>query len=85
MYIKVSILTSDESFSGITVPVNIQKDNKKIEKLIKASRKNWATKYQKPVLSKTSNGHVKQTEETENAATAQGGVPRIPENETIQN
>lgn len=83
MYIKVSTLTSDEPFSGITVPVNIQKDNKKIEKLTDASRKNWAIKYQSPEITKTSNGQIKQVKEAEERTTAQSGTPLMPEQETV--
>ncbi|MBI2314969.1 type IV secretion system DNA-binding domain-containing protein [Candidatus Daviesbacteria bacterium] len=46
-YIKISALEPEEPFSGETIYVPLKKDIKKIEKLIKASRKNWATFYQK--------------------------------------
>ncbi len=46
-YIKVSALSPEEPFSGETIYLPIKKDAKKIEKLIDASRKNWAIVYQK--------------------------------------
>ncbi len=45
-YIKVSALEPEEPFSGETIYIPLKKDNKKIEKLIESSRKNWAIKYQ---------------------------------------
>jgi len=47
-YIKVSALEPEEPFSGETIYMPLKKDPKRIEKLIEASRKNWAIKYQKP-------------------------------------
>jgi len=47
-YIKVSALEPEEPFSGETIYSPLKKDDKKIEKLIEASRKNWAIVYQKP-------------------------------------
>lgn len=47
-YIKVSALDPEEPFSGETIYIPLKKDAKKIEKLIAASRKNWAIVYQKP-------------------------------------
>jgi energy-coupling factor transporter ATP-binding protein EcfA2 len=44
-YIKISALEPEEPFSGETVYMPLKKDVKKIEKLIEASRKNWAIKY----------------------------------------
>jgi hypothetical protein len=81
-YIKVSGTESEEPYSGTTIYTPLKKDNQLIEKLVEASRKNWAIKYQRPVLSKTSNGHIKQGKETEETATTQSAMPRIPENET---
>ncbi|MFA5933198.1 MAG: DUF87 domain-containing protein [Microgenomates group bacterium] len=46
-YIKVSALEPEEPFSGETIYTPLKKDDKKIEKLIESSRKNWAIKYQK--------------------------------------
>ncbi len=47
-YIKISAIESEEPFSGTTILTSITKDPKKIEKLIEASRKNWAIVYKKP-------------------------------------
>lgn len=49
-YIKISAIESEEPFSGTTIVTPIKKDNKKIEKLIEASRKNWTITYTKPVV-----------------------------------
>ena len=46
-YIKVSALEPEEPFSGETINTPLKKDEKKIEKLVEASRRNWAIKYQK--------------------------------------
>ncbi|KKR16688.1 MAG: hypothetical protein UT45_C0004G0019 [Candidatus Daviesbacteria bacterium GW2011_GWA2_39_33] len=56
-YIKVSALEPEEPFSGETIYTPLKIDDKKIEKLIEASRKNWAIVYQKikePVNTKMS-------------------------------
>jgi hypothetical protein len=81
-YIKVSALEPEEPFSGKTIYIPLKKDLKKIEKLITASRKNWAIKYQRLNVSKTTNGHIKQAEEAK-TVTTQSAMPRIPENETV--
>ncbi len=47
-YIKISAVEPEEPFSGETSYTPLKKDSKKIEKLIEASRKNWAITYQKP-------------------------------------
>jgi hypothetical protein len=80
-YIKVSALESDEPYSGITIYTPLKKDTKLIDKLIESSRINWAIKYQRPEVSKTSNGHIKEVKETENVTTAEGGMPLSPEQE----
>ena len=49
-YIKVSANEPEEPFSGQTIYTPLKKDTEKIEKLIEASRKNWAIVYQKPIL-----------------------------------
>lgn len=46
-YIKVSALEPEEAYSGETIHMPVKKDAKKFEKLIEASRKNWAIVYQK--------------------------------------
>jgi len=51
-YIKVSGLEPEEAFSGETIYTPIRKDEKKIEKLIEASRNNWAIVYQKAAKDK---------------------------------
>jgi len=52
-YIKVSALQPEEPFSGETIYMPLKKNTTKIEKLVEASRKNWAMKYEritKPVV-----------------------------------
>ena len=51
-YIKISALESELPFSGETIKVDLKKNPKKIEKLIKASQKNWAIVYKKPEVNK---------------------------------
>ena len=47
-YIKISALESEEPFSGETVYVPVDKDEKLMSNLIDTSRKNWAIAYTKP-------------------------------------
>jgi GTPase SAR1 family protein len=65
-YIKISAVNPEEPFSGMTVPVEIPKDNKKFEELIQLSRDHYATIYvkQKPIKTIT-----KPTTETSNKET----------------
>jgi hypothetical protein len=44
-YILVSALEPGEPYSGKTIYEPIEKDNEKINRLVEASRKNWATEY----------------------------------------
>lgn len=77
-YIKISALESEEPFSGETIYIPFNKDNKKIEKLIEASRKNNAIVYQKPVPKKSSaRGKTKEAEQ--NSAITEDGLPKLPE------
>jgi len=48
-YMKVSASEPLEPLSGKTIPITAQKDPVKIKRLIEASRKNYATKYSKPI------------------------------------
>ncbi|MCL4418437.1 MAG: type IV secretion system DNA-binding domain-containing protein [Actinobacteria bacterium] len=50
-YIKISALESEEPFSGETIYFPVEKDEKRMEELIEASRKNYAIVYTKPVKS----------------------------------
>ncbi len=63
-YIKVSALEPEEPFSGETIYIPLKKDEKKIERLIEASRKNSAIIYQKPIqeVSKVVEEKEKQTD-----------------------
>lgn len=47
-YIKLSAITPEEPFSGQTLPIEINRDQKNIDMLIAASRKNYASEYKKP-------------------------------------
>lgn len=51
-YIKISAIESEEPFSGMTLFNPIVKDQAKIDKLIQASRDNYAIKYVKPTVVK---------------------------------
>ena len=46
-YIKMAAIEPEEPFSGITLPILTVKQPKKVEKLIEASRNNYAIKYSK--------------------------------------
>lgn len=50
-YIKVSALDPEDPFSGETIYIPVEKDSNKTERLIEASRKNWAIAYEKPKVS----------------------------------
>jgi len=52
-YIKISAIESEEPFSGTTLFNPVVKDQVKIDKLVKASRDNYAIKYVKPKTVKT--------------------------------
>lgn len=61
-YIKIAALNPEESFSGETVPVEINVNKKKVGQLIDSSRKLYATLYVKPE-------QVKEPTKTENQGT----------------
>jgi len=46
-YIKISALEPEEPFSGKTLLVPVERDQAKIDKLIQASRSNYAIEYHK--------------------------------------
>ncbi len=47
---KLSAVNPEEPFSGETIPISYIKDEEKVKQIIEASRKNYATKYQKTSL-----------------------------------
>ena len=47
-YIKMSATNPEEPFSGETMPIQIKKDKQLIQRLVEASRKNYATLYTGP-------------------------------------
>lgn len=47
-YIKVSATKPEEPFSGETLKISVKRDKKKLERIIEASRKNYAIVYKKP-------------------------------------
>jgi len=61
-YIKLGSIEPQEPFSGVTLPIQITEDKKKIEKIIEASRKNYASVYVKPIPQKVAknNTEIKQ-------------------------
>ena len=73
-YIKVSAVEPEEPFSGETIYTPLKKDAKKIEKLIEASRKNWATKYQK-IVNKATDSKEEKDLVDKNIVTLNGGFP----------
>lgn len=44
-YIKLSAVEPEEPFTGETLPIVYKEDMKKFQKIIEASRKNYAIKY----------------------------------------
>jgi DNA helicase HerA-like ATPase len=48
-YIKINALSSEEPFSGETVPFSFSIDKDKVKKVIEASRKNYTVAYKKPI------------------------------------
>jgi len=51
-YTKINALTSEEPFSGETMPINFSFNKDKVEKVIEASRKNYAVAYKTPIIKK---------------------------------
>ncbi len=81
-YIKVSATESEDPYSGITIYTPLKKDNQLIEKLVEASRENWAIKYQHPESSKNGNETQKPVTNVKDTVITQGGAPKMPEYET---
>ena len=57
-YTKINALTSEEPFSGETVPINFSVDKEKVKEVIDASRKNYTVAYKNPIIKKK----IKKTE-----------------------
>jgi hypothetical protein len=57
-YIKINALSSEEPFSGETIPFNLHIDKNKVKKVIEASRKNYTSVYKTPIKEK----EIKKTE-----------------------
>lgn len=51
-YMKISAVEPEEPFSGKTLKMDLGKDPARIKKFTEASRKNYATVYEKPVVKK---------------------------------
>lgn len=49
-YIKLAALEPEDSFSGVTFPINTPKNKERKRRIIEASRKNYATKYEETKL-----------------------------------
>jgi hypothetical protein len=79
-YIKVSALEPEEPFSGKTIYIPLKKDLKKIEKLITASRKNYAIVYIKPEVRQI-NVQVNKSEEDVAHADNSSVIPNMPDYE----
>ncbi len=73
-YIKVSAVEPEEPFSGETIYTPLKKDNKKIEKLIEASRRNWAFKYQK-IIKKVVSGANEEVDKEKQVVIGANGLP----------
>jgi energy-coupling factor transporter ATP-binding protein EcfA2 len=62
-YIKMSATKPEEPFSGETIKITLKKDKQKIQKLIEASRKNYASVYVRPkkkvIVKKANNKAIK--------------------------
>ncbi|MFA4996423.1 MAG: DUF87 domain-containing protein [Patescibacteria group bacterium] len=48
-YMRLAAVEPEAPFSGETIPITTPKDSKKVEQIIEASRKNYATEYAKKV------------------------------------
>ncbi|MCL4387188.1 type IV secretory system conjugative DNA transfer family protein, partial [Patescibacteria group bacterium] len=59
-YINLSATEPQEPFSGETIKVPVKKDPKRMEKLIEASRRNFAIVYQKPKKEAKEKKHKKE-------------------------
>jgi hypothetical protein len=46
-YMKLSAIEPEEPFSGETIPITLDRDEKRLNRLIETSRKNWAVVYKK--------------------------------------
>ena len=64
-YIKITALESEEPFSGETIKELVVKDHEKIQRLIEASRKNYAITYVKKVVKKVVRTIQKPAENTD--------------------
>ncbi len=49
-YMKLSAVEPEEPFSGQTLPIELNRDEKKLNHLIESSRKNYAITYKKPTV-----------------------------------
>jgi hypothetical protein len=77
-YIKVSALEPEEPFSGETIYTPLKKDTKKIAKLVDASRKNWAIRYETgtpKVVAKVTEKKEKEHSGRTNTVTSKSGFP----------
>jgi hypothetical protein len=63
-YMKLSAVEPEEPFSGETIPIILDHDQEKIQKVIEASRKNWAVVYQKSKTTKSTT--IPKRKETKN-------------------
>lgn len=52
-YMKLSAVEPEEPFSGETIPIVLDRDEDRLQKLIETSRKNWAMVYKKPIQEKS--------------------------------
>lgn len=65
-FIKISATEPEESFTGETIYEEVKKNKDKIEKLIQASRNNWAIEYKSTPISEVKKVPVKGAEKPSN-------------------
>ena len=81
-YIKISALEPEEPFSGETVFIPVEKDTKKFERLIQASRDNYAIVYKRqtpsqPKITVDKETSIEEKDDTkEPEITITGGLPK---------
>jgi hypothetical protein len=88
-YMKISAVEPEEPFSGKTLKINIEKDEVKLKRLIEASRKNYATLYEKPVVIKKEATKPSKTDTSKNkkVKTKEKDISKdnLPENKKSNN
>ncbi len=75
-YIKMSATEPEEPFSGETIPIDAKPHSKRIEKLIEASRRNYASVYVKPKKETKLETVEKETVKESDEQKTRAGLPK---------